>query len=253
MIDLERALEDLAEQLDHPAGVGLTAIVRSRISEPARLTDRRPAHSRSLLAAAAILLVIVMAALAIPPTRHAIADWLGIGAIEVRRSDQPLGDGTSGRTVPGSPDATSSGAITARKRLAEARKVVDFEIATPRAASIGALAGVEIDRRVPGGLVALAYPRFTLVELASYPGDPEPIAKAIDPGTRVDRVRVGESSGLWVTGAHKIVYLDRSGQMETDTVRRSGPALIWERGGVTYRIEGFDVLADAQRVAASIG
>ena len=79
------------------------------------------------------------------------------------------------------------------------------------------------------------------------------IGKFIDRTARVDSVTVNGSPGLWISGAHQIAFLDRTGRIETDTVRRSGPVLLWAQGGVTYRIEGLDSLAAAQQVAAAIG
>jgi hypothetical protein len=244
VIDLEAALVDLGEHLDHPAGEQLAVAVRHRLG--------RPDRSRSLVAVAAVFVLIVAAALAVPPARHAIADWLGIGAIEVRRSDGPLPrEGAGDRTVPGSPDGTTRD-IDAPRRLAEARRAVDFVIATPHRPSAGALQSVDVDHTVPGGLVALGYPRFTLVEVTAGDSGPRSIAKFIDSRARVDYVTVDGSPGLWIRGAHVIVFFDREGEVVTDSVRRSGPVLIWERRGVTLRIEGFDSLAAAQEVAVSV-
>ena len=162
MIDLELALVDLAEHLDHPAGDRLTDAVRERIAAPASGRDRMRAapdrdRSRSLAAAAAVVVLIVGAALAIPPARHAIADWLGIGVIEVRRSDAPLPrNRATDRTVPGAPDTTRDDADTAQE-LARARRSVEFTIVTPRDAAVGPLRSVDVDQRVAGGLVALGY------------------------------------------------------------------------------------------------
>ena len=250
MIDLERALVDLGEHLDHPRGDQLTAAVRRRISGPVPVPSRRPDRSRSLVAVAAVFVLIVMTALAIPPARHAIADWLGIGAIEVRRGPLP-GDGATGSTVPGSPGGTSR-AVDAPRRLAEARQIAEFAIATPHDPSTGPLQSVAVDRTVPGALVALGYPRFTLVEAVTDAANPRSIGKFVDPGVRVDYPSVNGSPGLWISGAHQIAFLDRSGRIRYNTVRRSGPVLIWERGGVTLRIEGFDSLAAAQEAAASV-
>ena len=249
MIDLELALADLAEHLDHPVGDDLAAAVRSRVANS--LTAGRD-RSRSLLAVAAVFVLIVATALAIPPSRHAIADWLGIGAIEVRRPDSTLGSVPGKNPVPGSSGATGGTEAIARARLAAARKVVDFTIATPSAASAGPLRSVAVDRRPPGGLVALGYARFTLVEVTANARDPLPLAKLVEPG-RIDHVMVGRSPGIWIRGVHVVAFLDRDGNMQTDSLRRAGSVLIWQRGGVTYRIEGFDDLADAQKVAASVG
>jgi hypothetical protein len=246
VIDLERALFDVAEHLDHPAGDELAVGVRRRLAAPTRRADR----SRSLLAVAAVFILIVMAALAIPPARHAIADWLGIGAIEVRRSDGPtVSTGPSAQTVPGAPRDTTPQGVANPRTLSEARALVEFTIATPHDASGGTLARIQVDHRPQGGLIVLDYGRFTLVEVAA---NPDIIAKLIDRTAKVEQVTVDGERGLWITGAHEIAYQTRSGALATDTVRRSGPVLIWARGGVTLRLEGFATLAGAQNVAASI-
>ena len=214
MIELERALFDVAEHLDHPAGDDMAEVVRRRLATPVRIADRGTNRSRSLLAVAAVFIVIVAAALAIPPARHAIADWLGIGAIEVRRSDGPtVSTGPSARTVPGSPgvtspDDSSPGDVAAPRNLADAAELVEFTIATLHDPSVGTLARIEVDRRPQGGLVVLDYGRFTLVEVAA---NPDIIAKLIDRTATVEHVTVDGEPGLWITGAHEIAYQTRSG------------------------------------------
>jgi hypothetical protein len=250
VIDLERALVDLGEHLDHPTGAGLDAAVLRRVADLDEVTGRRPhRRARALLAIAAAIAVIAGAVLAIGPARHAVADWLGIGAVEIRRSVTPLPTGSGAVTVPGATRPSAGGATT--RQLATARRAVSFTIATPHAASAGALAGVEVDTRVRGGLVVLRYPRFTLVEIATDKGAPT-IGKLLDPGARVQSVSVDDRPGIWIRGAHQIGYLDRTGNFETDTVRRSGPVLLWGAAGVTYRIEGLPHMADALAIARSV-
>ncbi|HEV7526047.1 MAG TPA: hypothetical protein VGP92_13840 [Acidimicrobiia bacterium] len=248
MIDLESALLDLAEHLDRPTGEGLTGAVVSRISTPAPAAGSS-ARTRMLLAIAAVVLVIVGAVLAIAPARNAVADWLGIGAVDIRRSEHPLPPGPSSLTVPGAPGTARDRA--ALRKLAAARRAVKFTIAMPTARLAGTLSGVEVDQRVPGGLVALRYTRFTLVEIAIDPAGPT-IAKFIDPGVVVEPAVVGGAPGFWVTGAHDLLYIDRHGTTRIETVRRSGPVLVWAKGAVTYRVEGFRRRADAQRIADSV-
>ena len=250
MIELERALVDLAEHLDHPTGDGLIDAVRRRIAGPVLLAERTRHRARALLTVAAVLVVIVAAVVTISPARRAIADWLGIGAVEIRRSDRPPPTGPPELTIPGASGSSGTGAATAQ--LAAAQKSVDFTIATSHAPSAGALSGVQVDPRVRGGLVALRYERFTLVEIATSTTGPPIVGKVLDPAARAEPVIVNGRPGTWITGAHQIGYIDRSGEFETDTVRRSGPVLLWAGAGVTYRIEGLDRLADAQTVARSI-
>jgi hypothetical protein len=246
---LEDALVDLGEHLDHADGEGLEAAVLRRIREPAQFDESRRSPARRLLAVAAIVVVIAGALVAIAPARRAIADWLGIGAVEVRRVDRPLPNGPSTHTVPGSLGPTSptdAGGL----ELATAQRRVRFTIAVPRDPTAGMRSGVDVDGRIPGGLVVLRYPRFTLVEIASQ-GDVPIVGKLLGPGEHVDPVTVGGAPGFWVMGAHQVTYLDRSGRLRTDTVRRSGPVLVWTAAGVTYRIEGLDRPA-AERIAVSV-
>jgi hypothetical protein len=254
VIDLERALVDVAEHLDHPAGDNLNNDVRRRIVGPVDIDHRSRNRARSLLALAAVLVLIVAAVVTISPARSAIADWLGIGAVEVRRSVRTLPTGPPELTVPGAPSSSPEGAARQKlaAALAAAQKNVDFKIATPHYSSAGALSGVQVDRRVRGGLVVLGYARFTLVEIATSTNGQPTIGKLLDPAARAEPVTVDGRPGMWITGAHQIGYLDRSGDFKTDTVRRSGPVLLWAGTGVTYRIEGLDRLADAQAVARSI-
>src|SRR5437870_4888355 len=179
-MEFVRDLVDLAEHLDHPAGDDLVEAVRHRIAGPISLHERarRRSRTRVLVAIAAALVVIVAAVVTISPARQAIADWLGIGAVELRRSDRPLPNGPPELTVPGaygstgrSPDAT---------QLAAAQRQVQFAIRTARDVSAGALSGVEVDSRVRGGLVVLRYERFTLVEIATDPKQEPVIGKLLD-------------------------------------------------------------------------
>jgi hypothetical protein len=244
VIDLELALTDLADHLDHPAGDGSAEALRRRLTAFAPGADRRR-PVRALLIAAAVLAVVATGVVTIAPARHAVADWLGIGAVEVRRSDRP---------PVAAPSTTSHRADprVAARRLAAARKAARFTIVTPSLSAAGALAGVEVDPRVPGGLVSLTYGRFTLVEIATDPTQPPLLTKLVSASTPVQHVTVRGRPGLWIAEPHVIAYVDRSGRFVSDTMRKSGPVLLWERGGVTYRIEGLRSLDDAQAVAASL-
>jgi hypothetical protein len=249
VIDLDAALFDLAEHLDHPAAENLADVVLGRVTPGVAPARRR---MRAALAVAAAVVVLTAALLSIGPARHAIADWLGIGAVEVRHSEGTVPPATGANTVPGAPGTGTAapGPVVARQ-LGTARAAVKFVIETPRTASAGALAGVEVDRRVPDGLVVLRYPRFTLVEIASQGGN-GPIVRKMLGAVPVENVSVAGVPGLWISGAHEVGYVGRDGSIRTDTVRRSGPVLLWERGDVTYRIEGVDRRADALAIARTL-
>ena len=113
---------------------------------------------------------------------------------------------------------------------------------------------VTLDSRVPGGLVALEYPSFTLVEVASPPDVAAGLAKLVAPESHVRVVAVRGRPGLWITGTHhQIPYLDRDGTLRRGSSRPTGHVLLWDEGGVTYRVEGFARQAAASEIASSIG
>ena len=253
MIDMEAMLFDLAEHLDHPRGDGLEAAVRERISEGGVVVDReRHRRLRMVLALAAAVVVLTSAVLTIGPARHAIADWLGIGAVEVRRSGPTVPVATGPHTVPGAPTTgTTLSNPDAARRLATARTQVGFTIVTPHSAAAGGLAGVLVDTTHRAPLVVLRYPRFTLVEVASS-GENGPIMRKVLDGATVDDTDIAGVPALWVRGAHEVGFMGRDGTFQTDTVRRSGPVLLWERDRVTYRIEGLARLDEALAMARTL-
>ncbi len=117
MIDLEHALTDLAEHLDHPAGEQLVDDVRERLAPNPPRADRRPLRTRSWLAVAAVFLLVLATVIAVAPARHAIADWLGLGAVKIRQTETPpRTNGTTGNEVPGSTGARADADAAARLR-----------------------------------------------------------------------------------------------------------------------------------------
>lgn len=262
MNDLETALTDLAEHLDAPDGVDLAARVRADIvaaeDRPVRLVPRDERRRAWMLAAAAVAIVL-LGLVALPATRTAIAGWLGIGAVEIRHAPVPAPGSTpetrpTGSTpVPGSvPPAGTDAVSRPEDAVADAQARVGFPIRVPTDPAAGSPTAVAVDERPSGGLVALTYPWFTVVEIASSDDQP-PIGKTLGAGTTLEPATVDGHPGFWISGdPHEIAYLDRDGSFQIDTVRRSGNVLLWVEGGVTYRIEGPISRGDAEQIAVSM-
>jgi len=273
--DLEQALYDLGEHLDHPRGDELLAQVVSRLRadgapvellvvEPVPVdggTDadgdggdtREGPHRRSwVLAFAAALALVLVGLTAFAPTREAIAGWLGIGAVEIRERPAP---GTAPATTPLEPvpGSVAPPSRTGSVDVAAAQAQVRFPIALPDEAVSGAPTEIAVDSRPPGGLLAISYPTFSLLEVASAPGQVAVIGKSTQPGVFIDRVVVEGHEAIWIRGdPHEVAYIDQSGDYRTDTVRRAGNVLVWVDGDVTYRIEGAPDLATAVRIASTV-
>lgn len=207
--DLGRDLTELGRTLPAPGAARMDEVVLARL---ARAERSAPSSTRFRIRAMAVGLAIVVALLATPPVRAAVADWFGFGSVVVRE-----GDGDSSRaatpTVPtGSP--LSLEAAAAR---------VDFAVyELPR---LGAPDGawVSSSRRVltfawdAGIRLDQSSSRFSTLE-------------KIAPSWR--HVSVDGRDALWFGGSHDVVGLDESGP------RQAGPTLLWRVGETTLRLEG---------------
>src|SRR5438309_7224293 len=89
--ELVTVLGELAGALRAPAGEDLVDTVRRRLVAARRRTTprRRAALRRVVLAAAAAVVLAIAIVSATPQARHAVADWLGIGAVEIRTGQAP--------------------------------------------------------------------------------------------------------------------------------------------------------------------
>ena len=236
MSSLELRLIELGATLDAPDGGGLVNRIADEITTAPLVVRRGGRRAVALMAAAAI----VVTAIAIEPSRSAIADLFRSGRVE-RRSTRDLRT-THPRPTPEEVHPTP---------VRGAQAAVAFPIRLPRLVP-SQTPTISVDQRVPGGLVSLGYQDFRVVEIAAGPG-PSVIAKAIDPKTRMAAVTVGGAPGLWITGTHHLIaYLDRDGNVRQDTVREAGHVLLWATGGVTFRVEGFHQLAAARQIADAI-
>jgi hypothetical protein len=240
--DLDRDLRALADTLDWPEAADLTAAVRARLDarEPVAWRGVSGLRPRSPLAVAAVGLLALMIAVAlVPPARSAILRVLGF---------------TSGaRIVQAPPPPTVSHSPVGLGRpmsFSAAQRRVGFRIRRP--AALGPPRRILMSRRIAGGAVTLRWPGTALTELQ---GDGTPyVEKLVQTGTHVRRVRVGTARAYWITGApHYIVLRDRRGEVIEGTMALvRANVLLWDAGGIAYRLETRRSLAGALAVARSL-
>ena len=170
--------------------------------------------------AAAVLLVIGLAVLTVAPALEAVARWLGIGAVRIERTDQPVVTGPASSTSPAAVAPTRPDGSIDVEAVAER---VPFEVRLPTAEVAGEPTAASTDPSVPSGLIEVRYPGFTLVELASQPGGAPVLAKFLGPGTETTPVTVAGQPGLWITGdPHEVAFIDPDGTTRLDRVRGRG-------------------------------
>jgi hypothetical protein len=246
---LETDLRDLGAHLDHPAGAGIAAAVRAELAGAASapIPRERPARSVRvprpvlLLAAAALLAFVLAVPVAIAVLGRSEDGGRPQARATVPSSASPV---TSPTTAAPAPPVETLG-------LAAARTAVQIPIRVP--VGIDVAPRVTVDRRAPGGLVALEYPDFTVVEVAAPAGAATGEVAGLGSESQVHPVSVRAQPGLWITGMHReIAYLDRDGTLRKGPTRTTGHVLMWVENGVTYRVEGFHDQIAAMSVANAL-
>ena len=253
---LEQALRDLGSHYPYPPTPNLASRVRQRITaqpvaQPRRLELWRDPR-RLALVAAVLLVLLGAAALANPATRDAIAHFFHVRGVIVSRQPSPLPSLSSVTPLD----------LGHRTTMADAQSEVSFNIAVP--AELGVPDAVYVYSGIPGGEVALAYtprPGIPLVKqtglgalITEFRGDLNPgfITKGVGEGGTVEEVSVHGDHGWWIAGEPHMVVVRVAGQDQPETLRMAANTLIWEHGGVTYRIESGLSKADAFRIAAGL-
>jgi hypothetical protein len=204
-MELERDLRALAAHVDWPTTPAL------------RLPAPRPRRSRRPLLAAVALAVLlgVGAAFAVPQSRGAILRFLHLGAVTVQFVDR----------LPAAkerPLAEGLGPVIGR---AEAKQLVPDLLLPPLA--------TQPPLHKPGGAaVALLFEldgRPVLLSEFGYGAGF--VKKVVAGGGRVEYLDLDGAFAAWIRGPHAVFYPGTA-------PRLAGNVLVWERGSVTYRLEG---------------
>jgi len=255
-MELERALRELGPRYPYPPTPNLAIAVRQRIVAQPAAPVRRLAlwrDPRRLALVAAVLLVLASAAALInPTTRDAIAHFFHVPGVIVNRVPSPFPSLSPGTTLD----------LGQRTSMADAQSAMSFKIAVP--AELGAPDAIYVAGGIPGGEVELAYtprPGIPLVRqtglgvlITEFRGDLIPgfITKVVEPGTTLEETSVDGDPGWWIAGEPHMVIVQVAGQGQPETLRMAANTLIWEHGGVTYRIESALSKAEAFQIAAGL-
>lgn len=254
--EIEHLLTDVRDDVVYPDAAGIDEAVRRRITSapsPGR-AHRRPSYRRPVLVAAAILLVAAVAlVVAIPGSRRAVADWLGLRGIRV---EQPA---TPDALVPAGTDLDLGVGTT----LVEARRAVDFPVTVPH--GFGDPDAVFLARRPAGGRVSLLYAPTgslppagrddvgMLVTEFTAEVDEAVLGKVLAVDGAFERVTVDGRPGYWISGGPHIVgLLDRDGALLRDRTRLAADTLLVQDGDRTIRIESALGEARAIEVARTL-
>jgi len=219
---------------------------------PPRLFRRAGLRRALALAVVAVLLFAGTVFAAVPSARDAVLDLLGLQGATVERTT----------TLPAKPPERPLD-LGRRTTLGEARDEVAFAPLVPR--DPGEPDSVYVRKPPSGGELSLVYrPRHGLPRARStrlgllvseFRGDihPDFVGKLAGPGTRIERLTVGDRPAIWIEGAqHFFFYRDPSGDIVEDELRLAQNVLLLERGRVLVRLEGAFARGRAVAIAASL-
>jgi hypothetical protein len=240
---LEAALADLGRSIDEPDG-SLATRVLAALDEPVPAAARGSwAGRRRLLVAAAAAVVVAVALSVSAPARRAVADLLELGGIRVNLGgDDDRGD-DSGVDPPRAP--VGQGLALGRTTTLDAAAIAaGFDVLVP---DVDGLDGpdavyVNVDDRV-----SLVYEERGGVLVTEFraPAGAEVMLKEIGPGTTFEEVRVGDRAGWWIAGGRHVVVADGGSRLAANT-------LIWQRDGITVRLESTLTLDQSLEIAGSM-
>jgi uncharacterized protein DUF4367 len=256
--ELGRALSALAPLVDWPAEPALASRVTTRIEagpSPVRASlfgRLRPRLSQpAFLAAATAVLAALVVLVASPAARDAVADFIGFDDVRIEFTGRLPSD-IGARLHLGE-------AVT----LQEAESRADFDVRVPTSDDLADPDRVFFDPIIGNGQVSLIYaPRdglpatpndrvglLVLQFRGSIEGD---YYKKLVADNFVEEVVVVADPGFWVEGPHILQYRDENGTIGSAAQRLVGHTLLWQHGGVTYRIESALSKDEAIEIAESL-
>lgn len=217
MSEIEERLVALGRELELPAEPDVAPRVLERLERRAT-----PFPWRAAALAFAVLALAVGIAFAVPQARSAILRFFHLGGATVVRVE----------ALPPALERSQAGGLGEPLPRAAAEDRVGFTLLLPPASGRVYVLGDSL-----ASVLVRAYGRPVL--LSEFEAPRELLRKLVTGRTRVERVRVGGSPGLWLQGGpHVLQYLDRRRGLSEQPILIHGNVLFWTRGRLTLRLEG---------------
>jgi hypothetical protein len=253
LIDIERRLRDLGDHIDFPPTPEFSRELRRQLASQRQPAERRSWRRLALVAVAAAV-VLALAAVAYPPTRDGIAKFLHLRGVTIERTSKLPSP------APSTTAAVGSGEVVT---LAQAGQGANFKVRIP--AEPSDVPTIRLGRTNGQPVVSLEYPPSAALPdphrlgigllVTEFRGDllPDFMGKFVGPDSTIEDVQVDGVAGFWLAGApHDIAIRGINGEYRSEALRLAENTLVWERDGVTYRIESAVSKAQVLRIAASL-
>jgi hypothetical protein len=249
--DLERTLRDIGAHLDYPAPTSMANAVTARLRRP-RTRVRRFGLIPGFVTAALLLALVAVLS---PDARAAAGEFFHLRGVDIF-------------PVPSVPATLPTPKIVfpgEHMTLSEARTRLRFAPLIPSAAELGQPDDVYVESVGGSDRVSLVYRQragiptspqagvaAVIVEARGTLDENLLLGKATAAGTTVEPVTVSGARGYWIEGTpHLFFYRDANGNAVQDTMRLASNTLVWERDGITLRLEAQVSRDEAMKLAAS--
>jgi hypothetical protein len=195
------------------------------------------------IAAVGVCAVILGIALGAPQSRDALADFFGLGRVDV--SIQPI-DETA-------PPVLSPASFARPASLDEAEAISGFEPRLPAQDGVAGLPDAVYLQgeaaHMPVVIMSFKNGGYTLSQTREGRFD-----KSVPDESQIRELEIDGNAAIWFEGGgHVASFLDAQGRVVVETRRLVGGAtLLWEDGDVTYRIETALPLEQAVAIAQSL-
>jgi Domain of unknown function (DUF4367) len=241
MSELEHALFALGRELAVPVAPDLAPRVLAALEPRAR-----PARMRLAVVFVAVLVAVLLAALAIPDARSALARFFHIGAARIEVVDELPA------VEPQPPELDLEPALGDRVTLAEARRGAGYDLLeldeAPDRVYLGPRDSVWFLYGRPDAvrLLVAQTPKLSIDEGFIF-------KKLAAVGTNVETVSVRGKPAYFLSGEpHEVILLDEYDLPVQETLRLARNTLLWEEDGRTLRLEGDLSREQAVEIAESL-
>lgn len=174
--------------------------------------SRRPARRRWPVAVALAAVIALGVAFAVPSARSAILRFLHLRGVSIERV----------HTLPAAEERSLRASLGTPISHVAAQQLLGRPFA---------LAGVRVYRS-GSAVSALVEPGLVLTEIRTGP-DEMILKKYAGGATQVEAVRLGDGvDGIWIHGGRHVFMVPQLAP------RYAGNTLLWQRGAITYRLEG---------------
>ena len=241
MSELEHALVALGRELAVPEAPDLAPRVLRGLEPPARRPRMRLALVLAVVVAAALL-----AALAIPDARSALARFFHIGGARIEIVDELPA------VEPQPPELDLGQALGEPVSLAEARRRVEYDLLeldeAPDQVYVGPRDSVWFLYGAPDAvrLLVAQTPKLRIEEAFFF-------KKLAAAGTQIEVTSVRGHPAYFLSGQpHELLLLDEYEIPVQESLRLARDVLLWEEGGRTIRLEGDFSRDEAMAIAESL-